>query len=186
MSLLVCWPANGGDGTSFGALDALESHVNGLEILRDCAVFAIMAGGAPHGIEGREPEKPFNFEFEPVESLGGRLGLGVGCCEVLEVIVDERDLSACASSKLTSSSDVVDNRCAVRRGDLVWLESGSGSSTVFGSSGSVCFCFRVMESSLVSTPFGVVPDEDEGRRCVSDREDEAADIGRLGGRTTES
>jgi hypothetical protein len=119
VSLLACWLARGGEGTSFGVVDALESHVNGLEIFRDCAVLKGMAGAPPHGIAGSEPENPFSLEFEPVESRGGRLGLCVGCCEVFDVMVDDRDLSARASSKLTSSSDDVDNRCAVRRGDLV-------------------------------------------------------------------
>jgi hypothetical protein len=73
-----------------------------------------------------------------------------------------------ASSRLTSSSDIVDMRCDVRRGDLGGRESELGcessvdapnspfsgrAGTVEGSNDACCV---------------VVVDEEDGRRAVSD------------------
>ena len=74
-------------------------------------------GGGPHGIEGKGPENPDR------EVGFGAAGEGSFPILLLDVIVvdRDRDLSGCEPSfspNCTSSSDVVDIRLAVSKGDF--------------------------------------------------------------------
>lgn len=69
-------------------------------------------GGGAHGTKGRGPERP----WLRAGSAGGTAGI-----PFLDFMVEERDLdefSPWEPSRFTSSSDVVESRWAVKRGDF--------------------------------------------------------------------
>jgi hypothetical protein len=164
--------ANGGEDTSFDTeLEFLDNHENGLErflvVSGDGDMFFMIGGcgGAPHGKEGKTPESPCDFTTEVVEDLEGRGGGFDACVEDLD---REGLSSAAASSRLTSSRDIVDKRWDVRRGDL----GGRESELVCESSANVS---KSPFSGTTGTGGGsddgcrvVVVDEEDGRRAVSD------------------
>lgn len=112
----------GGDVTDSFCVDVfLESQENGLVNFREgggpgagrFVVAGTCGGGAKLATEGRIPESPCN---EGLADLWGKAGLEPSCASA--------GFTAFSSSlRLTLSSDVVERRCEVKRGDLGCVES---------------------------------------------------------------
>ncbi len=108
----------GGEGVSLGTEAALPSHVKGLVILRECCgglgegsrAIAGFFGGAAHGTDGRDAEKPTNRE-----GRGGDL-VGADFCGSFADCVG---VSSFRLGRLAVSNEEFDVRCVVSRGDLV-------------------------------------------------------------------
>ena len=125
------------------------------------------AGGGPHGIEGRFPDKP----CDRGGSFGGELAMTFSV-EAVGVEPDCIEVASFVPSNCTLSREEVDIRRAVSSGDFLGVLSLSGLV-------SSCLWTGVSPEDCILEPRGV--DGDDGGRC-SVKElvdaDDCRDVGR--------